>query len=377
MRATAGWLCVCLASFVTTTAGAHKSSDSYLSLSVVGDTIDVQWDIALRDLDYAIGLDLDGDGTITWGELRARHDSVSDYALTHLQLRSSAGACSAGRPVHLVDEHTDGAYAVLRFAAKCPAGVRSLEIDYSLLFDLDPQHRGLARVEGPGTLATAVFGPQDKRKQFDVSAPARWRQASEFVREGMWHIWIGFDHILFLLTLLLPAVLRRRAGSWQSTPDLRASALTVAGIVTAFTLAHSLTLSLGALNIVALPSRLVESAIAASVVVAALNNLIPIVSKHRWLVAFGFGLIHGLGFAGVLSDLGLPPSALALALFAFNVGVEIGQLAIVAVFLPAAHMLRHHVLYRRIGVQGGSLAAASLAMLWLVERAFDIRVIVW
>ena len=119
--------------------------------------------------------------------------------------------------------------------------------------------------------------------------------------------------------------------------------------------------------------RLVESAIAFSVVLAALNNIWPLVHGRRWLVAFGFGLIHGFGFASVLTDLGLPREALLLALVGFNLGVELGQLAIVAAFLPLAYALRRTWGYRRIAFVGGSAAIGAVAGLWLVERAFDVK----
>ena len=146
-------------------------------------------------------------------------------------------------------------------------------------------------------------------------------------------------------------------------------------IVTAFTVAHSITLSLAALGLVELPSRLVESAIAVSVILAALNNLRPLVLGRLWMVAFGFGLLHGFGFASALAGLGLPRDALALALVGFNLGVEAGQLAIVLVFLPVAFALRHSSLYRRQVMFGGSLLIALLASIWFIERAFEMRLL--
>ena len=144
-------------------------------------------------------------------------------------------------------------------------------------------------------------------------------------------------------------------------------------IVTAFTVAHSITLTLATLEVVSLPSRWVEATIAASVVLAALNNLRPVFRGRRWTMAFGFGLVHGFGFASVLADLGLPRDALALALVGFNLGVEAGQLAIVAAFLPLAFALRRSVFYRRVVLWGGSLAIAAIAAAWFVERAFDLE----
>ena len=190
----------------------------------------------------------------------------------------------------------------------------------------------------------------------------------------MWHIWTGFDHILFLLSLLLPAVLVRHRDQWQPGPSFRASFIDVAKVVTAFTLAHSITLSLAALSIVVLPSRLVESGIALSVVLASLNNVFPVVANGRWIAAFGFGLLHGFGFAGALHDLGLPAGSLALSLAGFNLGVEAGQLAIVLLFLPLAFALRSTWAYRRMVFAGGSVAIAMVASVWLVERAFNVGV---
>ncbi|MFC6521419.1 HupE/UreJ family protein [Undibacterium arcticum] len=128
------------------------------------------------------------------------------------------------------------------------------------------------------------------------------------------------------------------------------------------------------LQVISLPSRWVESAIAASVVLAALNNLFPLVQGKRWVVAFAFGLIHGFGFASVLTDLGLPQSALLLALVGFNLGVEIGQLAIVSVFLPLAYAMRRTRFYRSAVVTFGSGLIVLIATVWLVERVFDLTI---
>jgi hypothetical protein len=170
-------------------------------------------------------------------------------------------------------------------------------------------------------------------------------------------------------------LLEWRAPRWQPVDGFRAALWDVFRIVTSFTVAHSITLSLAALHVLSLPSRLVESAIALSVVVAALNNLRPLVQGRRWVVAFGFGLIHGFGFASVLAELGLPNDALRIALVGFNIGVEAGQLAIVALFLPLAYSLRRSTFYRRAVMAGGSVLIAGVAGIWLVERAFGLSLL--
>ena len=359
----------------TSIACAHKPSDSYLIVSVEQNVVRGQWDIALRDLDFAIGLDSNGNGEITWGELRARHADIDAYAMARLRIALDGSACTARVTDHLVDNHTDGAYAVMRFEAPCEKAGGVLKLGYSLFADLDPQHKGLLRLEYDGATRTAIFSPEAAEQRFELTKPSRVTQFFDYGREGVWHIWIGFDHILFLLSLLLPAVLVITRDRWQAVERFKPAFWDVLKIVTAFTVAHSITLSLAALGVISLPTRLTESAIALSVVLAALNNIFPLFQGRRWMVAFGFGLIHGFGFASVLADLGLPRDALLLALVGFNVGVETGQLAIVAVFLPLSFALRRTWFYRRIVMVGGSALICLLASAWLAERALNIKIL--
>lgn len=364
-------------------AAAHKPSDSYLVLRAGGQHIDGQWDIALRDLDYAIGLDSDGDGQLTWDEIRDHHSQIAAYALSRLSLAADGetqAACTITAGDQLIDRHSDGAYTVLRFRAYCPTAPAALRIRYSLFADTDPQHKGLLRLEHSGAAdaasadtTSAIFGSGQQEQVIQLVQPARLAQFAAYVKHGVWHIWIGLDHILFLLSLLLPAVLVWKDHSWRAAPELRGTVIDVLKTVSAFTLAHSITLSLAALDLVTLPSRLVESVIAASVIAAALNNLAPIVRSKRWVGAFAFGLIHGFGFASVLADLGLPQSSLLLSLLGFNAGVELGQLAIVAAFLPLAFLLRATWFYRQVVFVGGSALIVLTASMWLSERAFDIK----
>lgn len=365
-------LCL-LAVLLPPCALAHKPSDSFLALTVSDNHIAGQWDIALRDLEYAVGLDSDGDGAITWGELRTRHTAIAAYALSRLKLKADGAPCDTRSLDQQVDRHTDGTYAVLRFAADCPAPPRTLAVAYRLLFDLDPQHRGLLRLESAGQTRTAVLDPASGEQSFELARSTPGGQFLQYAADGVWHIWMGYDHVLFLLSLLLPAVLRREDGRWRALGDFRSALWNVLKIVTAFTVAHSITLSLAVLGVIALPSRWVESAIAASVLLAALNNLYPLLRGRRALFAFAFGLVHGLGFASVLLDLGLPHSTLALALVGFNLGVETGQLAIVAAFLPLAYALRSTWLYQRLTLVPGSLLIAVVALAWLLERSANLR----
>ena len=373
MRTMIAALLFVAAALLAAPASAHKPSDSYLTLDVKGRQVDGQWDIALRDLDMAIGLDGDGNGELTWNEVRGRQDAIAAYALARLKLASGGSACPLQLAGLLLDDHSDGAYAVLRLRGVCAADVATLDIDYRLLFDIDPQHKGLLQLRHAGQASTAIFAPDSAHQALRVGGASSLSQFGDYVRHGIWHIWIGFDHILFLLSLLLPAVLVYADRQWQGRSTFRSAALDVLKIVTAFTLAHSITLTLATLGVVSLPSRLVESAIAASVVLAALNNLWPLFHGRRAVVAFAFGLIHGFGFASVLLDLGLPKTSLLLSLVGFNLGVEVGQITIVALFLPLAFLLRNAAVYRKGILGAGSCLIALMALVWLAERGLDVR----
>ncbi len=353
-------------------AAAHRPSDSYLNLETQASRIEGRWDIPIRDLDYVLDLDQDRNGSITWGELRVRSKDIESYAMGRLRIDAGGQLCQAElNPLRAI-HHSDGSYAVLTFEMVCPSNPSSLGLSYSLLFDVDPQHRGLARIGHRGVYQTKVFTMGEPHQEVSLSDARPTQQLLSMVREGLVHIALGWDHMLFLLAMLLPSVLARRGGQWEPFEHFRPALIDVVKIVTAFTAAHSLTLTLAALDYVRLPSRFVESAIAASIVIAALNNFRPVFRGDRWLVAFGLGLLHGFGFSSVLRDLGLPKGSLVVALFGFNVGVELGQLAIVAVLFPLAYAVRRSAFYRHLVLNGGSAIAALLGCIWLIERAFKV-----
>ena len=358
-----------LAFACVTAANAHKASDAYVTIERSAGAVGARVDIALRDLDLAIGLDADGDAQITWGEVRSRHDAIASLVLANLEVSVQDRACPLRVTRHRIDNHSDGAYAVVDMTAACERSDGALAIDYGLLFDVDPQHRGLVNVIDEGVSRSLVLSAEQHRAV--ATDPGFAAQFASYVRDGALHILTGYDHMLFLLGLLLPAVLARREGQWVPAARFAPVAWSVLGIVTAFTIAHAITLTLAAVGVLRIPSRVTESIIALSIIVAALLNLRDTAGRGRWAIAFAFGLVHGLGFANVLAALDLPRSVLATALLAFNVGVEIGQLGIAAIFLPLAFMLRDTRIYRPVVLVGGSLVMAALGAAWFVERAFD------
>lgn len=352
---------------VAGSAFAHKASDSYLTLTPGGATVSARWDIALKDLDSELDLDADGDGRMLWREVQARESALLTYALGHLQLSQAGRPCPAGPAKLKLTHHSDGVYAVLDFGFVCPAPVSELTLAYSLLFEVDAQHRGLVRLAGAGD-SWVGFSSDVRSRSLTFAPVSGVHQTFEAFTQGVHHIAIGSDHLCFLFALLLPSVLRRKANQWEPVGQLRPALFEVLKVVTSFTLAHSVTLALAAFDVVRPEPKWVEVAIAVSVGLAALNNLWPLLPEGRWSLAFGLGLLHGFGFVGALQDLGAAGPGLWLSVLGFNLGVEAGQAGIVALFVPLAFVLRRTRFYRLGMFQLGSVGILCAAVWWVSQR---------
>ena len=348
-------------------ADAHVASNGFVQIDLRGGQLSGVMELSVRDAELAVGLDADHDGDLTWGEVKRAQPAFALYLRTHLQLDSGSPCALTFAPVQIIDR-IDGPYLWQPFTGSCVVS-RVLRIRYSLLGEEDPTHRGLLTLRAAGAVQTAVLGGSNTAQTIQLDRPDAARALAQYFAAGVGHIWAGIDHLLFLLSLLLPAVLVRRDGHWQAVTRGAPALLSIIKVVTAFTLAHSITLSLAAFDIIRLPSRLTESVIAASIVVAALNNVFPVITQTRWRLAFAFGLLHGFGFASVLSEMGLPQGARLLSLLGFNLGVEAGQLAVVAAVMPLAFWLRRSAFYEHGILRWGSVGIAGLATVWLVQRA--------
>ena len=349
---------------------AHKSSDSYLFLSVEQSHFSLRWDIALRDLLNVIELDSNADQHIQWGELKDRQLDIFAYSLARLKVQSNSKSCVMKPEILKVNQRSDGHYAVLYASGRCPETIESLNVHYRLFADVDMQHHGLLKITHANKDISFSFSQATPEHAFSLNQNHREKTFFHFISEGIWHIWIGYDHILFLLSLLLPAVLVHKENIWIGVSSFSETLKEVIKVVTAFTLAHSITLSLVMTAFISLPVMLVEFVIAFSVLLAALNNIYPVISHKRWILGFIFGLIHGFGFANVLSELELSQNSLIVTLLGFNVGVELGQLAIVLVIIPIAYILRNSWFYHTVILKLGSATIAGIGMTWMVERTF-------
>ena len=362
-RSVAATLLLALASGAAT---AHKASDAYLRLDATAQETTLRVDVALRDLDLALDIDADGDARLTAGEVRAAWPRITAYLLSRIQV----AGCELRPSAQALERRVDGVYAALTLASDCRLAAAPA-IRYAALGEVDATHRGLADIEVAGQ--PRVLRVLDPTKPESVDVPAV--TTGQFLGEGIHHILSGYDHVLFLVCLLLPSVMRRTPQGWQPVPRLAHALLPVFGIVTAFTVAHSITLALAALKWVALSPAFIEPAIAVTIMLAALDNVWPIFRGRRAIVTFCFGLIHGFGFAGVLAELNLPSSQFAWALLQFNLGLELGQLMIVGAVTALLYALRDRPRYPQWAIRGGSLAAMGVGLLWFIERTANVSLL--
>lgn len=362
------------------TVAAHAVGQSYMFLRVYEDSIVVRLEMTVEDVEAGLSFGWDP-AAITLAQVESQVDSLRAYVEPKFAISTTDGPLAPrfrGVEVHYL-EVTD--FVMMTYIIEGTQGIpNALTATYPVLFEIDNQHRNFLIVEHNWKTGTfnseaivGVFSPSEPTQTLDLSKSTAWRGFVAMVRQGIWHIWIGLDHILFLVALILPAVLVREEGQWKPVSSFRKALYKIIGIVTFFTLAHSVTLSLAALDVIRLPSRFVESVIAGSIAVAALSNLMPRLAIKEAAIAFAFGLFHGFGFASVLSDIGLGREHLVLSLLGFNIGVEIGQIAIICLIFPVLFLLRERKVYGWI-LRYGSLALVALALLWVVERVFDVNV---
>jgi hypothetical protein len=389
-------------------AGAHQNSLTPVALRAEGRTVTVTARVDALDLNEALGAR--SGALLTRAEALARVADGGRYLGARLRLTHAGIPCAPGAATGAVVERPDGWALALTVPYVCAHRVETLAVDYALFFDVDPQHRGLATLAGLGPDAQFVFQSDRRRWTVDAAVPVR-AQLAQYLRLGVEHIFTGYDHVAFVVALLV------LAGALRAREAVRH----VLSVVTSFTVAHSLTLVSAALGWVVAPARVVEPVIALSILYVAASNLrrrgTP--PRSRPLTTFAFGLVHGLGFADVLRELGLPARATVPSLLAFNVGVELGQLAVVLALLPllqasaarralaaqlawaaalsalaiaalpllgppratvvavavavlAAVVAARHWDYDRVIRRGLSLALALLALLWTVERVAGI-----
>jgi hydrogenase/urease accessory protein HupE len=350
---------VCLGVLLPAPEGrAHDTQLSSARATVSGNAVQLVLELNARDLDVALGSTLAAAGGPVRPESLARASSrVAGYALAHTRVFNSAGGSCLGR-VDAIESKAE--HVLVSMAWRCPPLAGTLVYQTSLFQEIDPAARHMFTVSGD-VRRMALLSASTPRVTLASTQVELREVLVHYFAAGVEHIAIGYDHIAFLLAVILWG---RRL--WP-----------LVGVVTAFTIAHSVTLTLAVLELVVLPARVVEVLIALSIVYVAAENFFVRDLRRRWLITFAFGLIHGFGFASLLRDYGLPREALAPALAAFNVGVEAGQLLVVGVALGAGYVLQRVLpATERIRLALPLMLSGCILVLglyWTAQRLLDLH----
>lgn len=332
-------------------ADAHPLSVSYSRVTIEGNAMAAVVRLPLDDADLLLRLDRGLDGTVTNAEIERAHPAIQRYLAEHVRVSAAGALLSPSLEGTSIWKDQDGfPFMEARLSYRVAREIGDITIQVSALTDLYADHRHLSEIAFGGRKDQFVFQHRNTYTA-RLERIQSWQTARSFLLLGIEHIFTGYDHILFLFGLLLVGKGLRN----------------LIAIVTSFTVAHSLTLSLATLGVVQPASWTVEAAIALSIAYIGLENLFVKNVRHRWRMAFVFGLIHGLGFANVLRHMDLARGALALSLFTFNVGVEIGQIAIVAMMWPVLRYVERTP-YRVPVVRVASAVIVACGLFWFWQR---------
>ncbi|MEO8061851.1 MAG: HupE/UreJ family protein [Pseudomonadota bacterium] len=349
-------------------AMAHAISTSFVLLDApeAQGPIGVRWDLSLHDIVWSVFIDRDFDGVVTWAEVQTAEITIEAAVLGQIAVQRGGVSCALRIKDLALATRVEQNFLSVAMVADCPRpGL--LALSGGLFMSGDASQRVLLSATRGTEKLAGVISPASPQ----WSEPARlsvWASFVRFVGEGIWHVAIGYDHIAFVLLLLLPSVLRPVDGKWQGATRLSQVTRDIVTIVTAFTIAHSTTLALAVTGTVHLPTQPIEVAIAASIAVAAGINLLPRLSRLRLPLAFGFGFVHGFGFANALGEIDASGSTLLPLLAGFNIGVEIAQLSIVALVLPLIFVARGTRWYANRVMPLSSCALGAAGIVWLLQR---------
>ena len=311
--------------------------------------------VSAHDLAVAIGIETDLVTPVPRAAFEMRAGDVVEYVGHRIIVEGDGKRCPlevSELGLQRLPETVE-----IKLAFSCGHRPSTLHIHYHVFFDIDPKHRAIGSISDGANQEEFIFEPGLNDLAYTPASPSErnvWEQWARFFLLGLDHIAGGYDHLLFLLVLII-----------GSTGIAK-----VVAIVTAFTLAHTVTLTLAWLDLVALPDKLVEVAIALSVAYIAAENLSGRRATQRWIVAFAFGLLHGFGFAGALREITLPGDAMLITLAAFNLGVEFGQLFVVAAVFPLQRMASRKPWFGK-AAQTLSAGVLLIALFWVVQRSLS------
>lgn len=348
-----------------TPLSAHQSRENFITLTDSKTMLTLQCDIEADNFSQVLQIDDNANGIVSWPELRANAQKITDYLLKNIVLKEGKQLLPLSVAAYDVYRRDDQSYLRLTLTSSPCSAANTCTLHYRLFFDMDPLQRVFVTVNDENAKRTMLLTPHQRVVTVHGTQQTPLQQFGTFFNEGLWHIWSGYDHLLFLLMLLLPAVIERDATGIRRLPSVKKAFIGIVKIVTLFSLAHSLTLALAFFDYIAISPKIIEGLILVSIMITALFNLFGFVLKRLYLLVFAFGLLHGLGFANALKAIALGESDFVLSLLGFNLGVEAGQIVLVAAVTPWLYLLAGYDAYHRWGVKVVAAMTAATALYWL------------
>ena len=368
-----------ISSLVSHYSYAHAEGEDYVFVNFFDQRIEGEFQINFIDLSEKLLIQIPSDENSALEAIQTSAPKVIDYINSNFSISTVEGK---KLNLNFIESKVlpETTYAQYLFEIQVSKLPEEVVIFHNMFYENDPKHRGLFLIQYNAVQAkdygeeytALIFNPNNSEQTLDLTKVPGLLDSLGMVWQGMLHIWKGLDHVLFILALILPTVLRRDDESWQAVDNYKNSLWQLLKIITVFTIAHSITLLLAALEIVKLNSRFVESMIALSIILVAANNLTQSVKRGSLLVILFLGLFHGLGFASVMGNLPFRMDDLVKMVIRFNIGVELGQIAIVMLVFPALYMLRKKPYYNSVILKGGSLLLILIASYWFLQRAFNL-----
>lgn len=343
---------------------SHQLYESYIFIDLKNpDSPNLRWEIESNNLESIFQLDRNKNEIISWKEINLLQEPIIAYVKQHFQLLIDNQKIDLHFESFELERKDDQTFLIFTQSLEPQPSIQSIHISYDLFFDIDKKQICYVHIQQKKApiLETLKAGKSNINVLLETFSMTT--SILSFFIEGIWHIWLGIDHLLFLLMLLLPSLnhyLVKKTSSQVGKDIIK--------IVTSFSVAHSITLILSALEIVSLPIKPIELSIAISVLITALANFRNQQASVLWQAAFIFGLIHGFGFANALQEMELESDYLVYLLLSFNVGVEIGQLILVLITLPILMAIKKHSSFYPIGMKIISSLTALISIKWIVER---------
>ena len=350
-------------------AFSHTTSTSYLNINLDNDKISGVWQVTLKDIHLILGLDMNSDSKLIWSEVISQKQKIISELNRAITIATEKSSCKLYTKKLMIDRRVSSVYLNIPFDTNCQSNFK-FSINYNFLFEQDAFHKAILSIVDNKKTRVNILSYTNRSYNYNQQNTNAFQHFFDFVVQGIIHVLMGFDHVLFVICLLLSATLLVNYNQQQKN-NLKPLLSNTFKLITAFTIAHSITLILASTKTLSIPPTIIEPVIALSVIVLALLNLFKNLNVKHWPIVFAFGLIHGFGFAFVLEEVPIQSGTLIPTLFGFNLGVELGQLIIVLCILPILYLMNSKKYYHRFIIPLSSVVISGIGLFWLIERTVN------